>query len=316
LIERPDPDALLAGPLGQWLAAQDEARATAKATSRRRMTIGIVAGLAIGLVVLAVSHDAGWTMTSAMLCFGLGAASARAARRAVTNTLKQEINGAIAEALGLRFSVAATPGEPFDRACRFGLLPSYDRSGFEDEWSGTVAGQRFVLHEAKLTEQRGSGKDRRTVTVFEGCVLSIGFARDFIGTTLVERDDRHRGWFGGQKQAITAGDVRLERVDMVDPSFEDAFAVWSSDGVEARYLVHPAYVERLIAVEQAYAGKAIRALFHAGDLLIVLENADLFESGSLDASDDRPLLERTIAQFTALADLAQQLNERPRATFN
>jgi hypothetical protein len=42
----------------------------------------------------------------------------------------------------------------------------------------------------------------------------------------------------------------------------------------------------------------------------------MFESGSLDAGDDRALLERTITQFTALAELAARLNERERASFN
>ena len=97
---------------------------------------------------------------------------------------------------------------------------------------------------------------------------------------------------------------------------EDMFSIWSSDGVEARYLVHPEYVERLVAVEQAYAGQNIRALFHGGELLIVLESGDMFESGSLDATDDRALLDRTIHQFATLADLAARLNERPRAGFN
>ena len=104
--------------------------------------------------------------------------------------------------------------------------------------------------------------------------------------------------------------------DMADPRFEDAFTVWSNDQVEARYLVHPEYMERLVAVEQAFAGDNLRALFREGQLLIVLESGNMFESGSLDAEDDRRLLERTIAQFAALADLAAQLNERERPGFS
>ena len=136
------------------------------------------------------------------------------------------------------------------------------------------------------------------------------------GTTLIERDKRHRGFFGGKKDSIEVNGTALRRVDMVDPRFEGAFAIWSDDGVEARYLVHPEYVERLIAVEQAYAGQDIRALFSGGELLIVIESGDLFESGSLDASQDAALLQKTIDQFGTLADLAQTLNERPRAGFN
>ena len=146
--------------------------------------------------------------------------------------------------------------------------------------------------------------------------MTMGFARPFQGTTLIERDKRHRGLFGGTKESIELGGITLNNVAMVDPRFEDAMSIWSNDGVEARYLVHPDYAERLTAVEQAYAGNNIRALFHDGDLLLVLESGDMFESGSLDADRDRALLERTISQFTALAELAAKLNERERASFN
>jgi hypothetical protein len=198
----------------------------------------------------------------------------------------------------------------------FELVPGYDSSSFEDLWWGTLGSQPFTLHEARLTETRGSGKHRRTVVVFSGSIMTVGFSRPFQGTTLIEREKRHRGFFGGTRESIELNGVTLNQVAMVDPRFEDAFSVWSNDGVEARYLVHPDYAERLIAVEQAYAGNNIRALFHDGDLLLVLESGDMFESGSLDADRDRALLERTVNQFTALAELAAKLNERERASFN
>ena len=232
--------------------------------------------------------------------------------------LKSGINGAIAKALELEYSASVTPGKTFERAKAFELVPGFDDDSYEDLWWGLLGTQPFTLHEAKLTEERGSGKSRRTVTVFAGSIISLGFNRQFIGTTLIERKSEHRSWFGlgGVKDRIELNGIALSKVDMVDPRFEEAFAVWSDDGVEARYLVHPDYAERLTAVEQAYAGKNIRALFSEGELLIVLESGDLFESGSLDAGDDRALLARTIDQFTALTELATKLNERPRAGFN
>ena len=118
-----------------------------------------------------------------------------------------------------------------------------------------------------------------------------------------------------EKDKVTINGVEMSRVSMVDPRFEDTFTVWSDDGVEAHYLVHPEYAERLLAVESAYRGRNLRALFHGGELLIVLETDNQFESGSLEASDDMRLLEATIDQFSTLVELGQKLNERPRATF-
>lgn len=50
MIERPDVDQLLAGPLGEWLARQAQVREDARAVSNRRYTIGA----AIVLPLLAV----------------------------------------------------------------------------------------------------------------------------------------------------------------------------------------------------------------------------------------------------------------------
>ncbi len=316
MIEKPDAGALMAGPLGDWLTGQNAARGEAKEKSKRYTFYGIVGAVFLGAFTLVFSHSFQATTVVGGIAFAIGAGLAQVARKNVTNRIKSEMNAAIAKALGLEYSAKVTPGKTFERAKAFDLVPSYDDDSFEDLWWGVLGTQPFTLHEAKLTEEQGSGDNKRTVTVFAGSIMSVGFNRNFIGTTLIERKSNHRGFFGGLKEKITLNGVELKLVDMVDPRFEEAFAVWSDDGVEARYLVHPDYAERLTAIEQAYSGDNIRALFSEGELLIVLESGDLFESGTLNAEDDRTMLERTIGQFTSLAELGTKLNERPRAGFN
>jgi hypothetical protein len=315
LIERPDPDALLAGPLGQWLAGQQKLReeTRAKVASRRRLAIG--GALAVAVVMLLLTRD-----LEPALWFGFVAGSggfiwAQAAATPVTQAIKGQINAAVAKALDLEFTLGAEAGDEWQRARTFDMLPGYDKSAFEDCWSGRLGALPFRAYEAHCQEWRSSGKNRRLVTVFRGAVLSVAFTRRFHGSTLIERDGRRTKWFGGEKDAIEAGGLTLQRCDMVDPAFEDRFTVWGNDPVEARYLVHPEYIERLTAVEQAFAGENLRALFCGGELLILLETGDQFESGSLDAGQDRLLLTQTIEQFGALADLAQRPNEAPRGNF-
>ncbi len=316
MIERPDAATLMAGPLGQWLSDQNAERAAVKAkVSRWRM---LAFGGAAAVFVVVWLFLRGDIIMAAQLAFftGLGGFGiAEWAKRPMINKLKGGINGAIAKALGLEYSVTCEPGNTFEWAKRFEMVPSYDNAHFQDLWYGVISGQPFTLHEAKLTEQRGSGKNRRTVTVFEGSILSIGFNRRFLSTTLIEPDgDRRKFFVGAEKDQCTIGEVDLERVDLTLSQFEDRFTVWSNDQVEARYIVHPEYMERLVGIEAAFSGQDIRALFHEGDLLITVKTGDLFESGSLDAEDDRRLLEATIAQFGSLAELAAKMNERARLT--
>jgi hypothetical protein len=315
MIERPNVDALMSGELGQWLESQNAERAAVKAKAARIWKIGIAVACSVAALIVLV----GWGIEAAIkVGFFVGAAGfgiAELAKRPMLNKLKGGINGAIAKALGLEYAVNVEAGEVFERAKQFEMVPSYDNEHFQDLWWGLVGGRPFTMHEARLTEERSSGKSRQTVTVFEGQIMSIGFNRRFGATTLLEPDGERRKFLvGAEKEQVTIGEVELERIDMVHPQFEDRFTLWSNDQVEARYIAHPEYVERLLAVEAAFSGKDIRALFHAGDLLIVLSTGDLFESGSLDASDDRTLLGQAIEQFTALAELAMRLNEKPRMT--
>lgn len=316
MIERPDPDALLAGPLGQWLREQNSGREQAKARAAKIRMWGIAAACAVAVAIVLFTQGSIFTALQFGFFTGMaGFGIAELSKWPMLKRLKGGINGAIAKALGLEYAADVTPGKTFEWAKQFELVPSYDGASFQDLWGGLLGGQPFTLHEARLTEQRGSGKNRRTVTVFEGSIMSIGFNRRFTSTTVLEPDGKRRKFLiGGEKEEVTIGGLPLERVDVVHPGFEDRFTVWSNDQVEARYLIHPEYVERLLAVEAAFAGEDIRALFHEGDLLITLKTGDLFESGSLDAGDDRMLLERTIAQFGALLDLAVTLNERARLT--
>ena len=313
MLTRPDPDALMAGPLGQWLQGEEAVRAAAKAKASRIQLWAIIGACAVAVLVLVVT---GFDVVAA-LQFGFfagvgGFGWAEWSKRGVITAIKGGMNGAIAQALDMHFAVTAEPGSEFELCKAFELVPGFERSSFEDLWSGEVGDHAFQLYEAKLEEERGSGKSRHWETVFGGSIITIGFARKFNGVTLVERAGRRKRLFGllGDKDEITLGGMALQRIDMVDPRFEDQFAVWSNDSVESRYLVHPAYVEKLMAVEAAFSGEQVRCLFSGGELIVALESGNLFESGSLDASQDRSLLQKTIDQFGTLVDLADELNER------
>jgi hypothetical protein len=308
-------DALMQGALGEWLAEQTQMRASAKEKAASRWTWAA----ALLLPVLAFLWF-GPGMTSGLNMFiTLGAvmaagvwgyqpiADARAA-------IKVGINSAIAESLGVSYAVEVEPGTEFSAARTYGLVPGFDRADFEDRWYGTLEGHAFNLYEAHLEERRGSGKNRRWVTVFRGVIIQMAFGRPFLSTTLLQRAGAHRKWLGlgGVSDHVSFKGHRLDRVDQVHPAFGEVFALFSDDQVEARVLVHPAYVEHLLGLESAFDAKELRALFRRGEVIIAVEGGNLFESGSMDASQDRPRAEEAARQFGALAGLALAINQNER----
>ena len=179
---------------------------------------------------------------------------------------KAEALTALSRAIGLDYQCEGF--EPFgvERLQRLDLLPSYERSHFEDRFAGRRDGVDFALYEARLEVQRGSGKSRRWVVVFGGQVLRIGFPKRFLGTTVVNRDSVH-GW---RREGF-------ERIGLESSQFERIFEVYGTDQVEARYLVHPAFMERLMALETALGGEKLRCAFDEGELMVLVEGGDLFE---------------------------------------
>jgi hypothetical protein len=309
MINMPDVNTLMAAGLGDWLDQKAAERAKAREKVLWTSITGVILAAVFGLIGFLIGVPFQFLMFGIVIVGGGFFAWANHIRQTMVNSLKQEMNGTLARSLGIHFQVMPVSGPEFDLACEYDLLPSYDDSYFQDQWHGDVGGTDFLLYEAKLTETRGSGKNRRTVTVFRGIVLRFRFARDFIGTTLVRRDGFKFTLFGDTK---SYGEQKLERIKMVDPRFEDAFDVYSNDQVEGRYLVHPAYCERLLELERDFFGEKLCALFHGGDLLVSIHTDDLFESATLDPAQDHELLSATIEQFASIARLIQTLNERPR----
>ncbi|MDJ0977328.1 MAG: DUF3137 domain-containing protein [Erythrobacter sp.] len=312
---RADVNALMAGELGQWLADQSAMRDAAREKARWRWTWGA----ALAMIPLALV----WFGPS-----GLGAFRAIVTMAAVagvgvwgylpiaqaTKAIKVGINSGIAKSLGISYAHDVEAGAEFEAAKTYGLVPGYDRKKLEDRWFGRLENHRFSLYETHLERRRGSGKNRRWVTVFRGALIDMEFGRDFRSTTLLQRAGKHRKWLGlgGAKDEVSFAGHHLARVDQVHPAFEDVFDLYSDDPVEARVLAHPSYVEHLLALERAFKGDAVRALFHRGEVVIAVESGKLFESGSIIEEDDRRKVEEAAEQFGSLAKLALAINQNER----
>ena len=314
MIERPDVDELLAGELGEWLQGQKLVRGEAREKSNSRLVKSAFIVLPLAAFLLfGPSFNFQfkiWIIIAA--CIGAGWWIYAPRAKAIAQT-KEGINSALAKALGLFYQHEIEPGHGFERARTFKMVPRFDRSNFEDLWSGEVAGRAFSLHEAHLKERRSSGKNSHYVTVFRGPVMTISCDRTIHGTTLLERAGKHRKFlFFSEKDEVRFDGIDMQKVDMVHPQFEDEFSIYSTDPVEAKYLAHPAYVEKLIAVESAFSGQQIRTLFHGNELTVVLEAENMFESGNMDAGRDREMIETCIGQFMSMTELAGALNEERR----
>ncbi|MEL7189992.1 MAG: DUF3137 domain-containing protein [Pseudomonadota bacterium] len=312
---RADVQSLMGGELGQWLEEQSAMRAAAKEKAQWRWTIGAAILLPIFGFLWFAPFGLGDLkfVLSALAVGGVGWWGYMPISEA-KKTIKVGINSAIARSLGVHYEHDVEPGREFEACRKYDLVPNYDRDSFEDRWHGDMEGHGFQLYEAHLEERRGSGKNRRWVTVFRGAIIAMEYGRSFHSTTLLQRAGKHKSWFGlgGKKDRVRFDGHELAIVDQVHPAFEDVFDVYSDDQVEARVIVHPSFVEHLLAIEAAFEGDAVRALFTEQTVIIAIESGNLFESGSLDASGDQARVEAASQQFASLAKLALAINQTER----
>ena len=199
----------------------------------------------------------------------------RAPRRAYLAAVKDEAFPAAIRQLGPDWRFARRGALDLGDLKAFSILPGYDKAKQQDLITGTWDGIGVSIVEAKLIDERGSGKDRRDVTVFRGIVATFRLPDAYPGRLIVRRR------FGGAP--LFSG---LERVRLETSDFERDFNVYADDQVVARVLLTVTVMERLRALSEdlrrlggGAPAERLEASF-AGDRLLVLVpcNADLFEA--------------------------------------
>ncbi|MFP3944036.1 MAG: DUF3137 domain-containing protein, partial [Alphaproteobacteria bacterium] len=228
----------------------------------------LCAALIAAIVYLLIGGDGRTNDWQAMIFLpvaaGLGlAAWTRGPRRRFARRYKETLLPAVAGYFG-NFLYESRGGIRMSRLKESTIIPSHDRYHHEDLFNGTYRDVGVEFCEARLTERRGNGRKRHTVTVFAGVFVLLTMNKDFSGKTVVRRDKGTLGnWFEGTFS-------EFEPVKLEDPEFERQFAVYSDDQVEARYLLTPAFMTRLTDLGRALGTDKIEAAFFGNRLMIKL----------------------------------------------
>ncbi|NBC19760.1 MAG: DUF3137 domain-containing protein [Alphaproteobacteria bacterium] len=177
-------------------------------------------------------------------------------------------HGGLAELLGHSPATSVPPTPGFASLETAGLLPDHDRKLFEDLITGARGEARFSVVEARL-DRLGR---RSPQTVFRGLIIHVRYPRRFSGRTLLAR----RGWWKYRPSTRS-----LEPVDLNSVELARSFAIHASDQVEARTLLTPERMARLMALEARYAEGRIRGVFEDGHMTLAVEGHNRFEAGTL-----------------------------------
>lgn len=261
------------------LRAQEAGRGTAMNAYRKRVVISVIGALAVAAISIAITPD----LINGLIFGGIALLAShwwayQPLQAVATNTKLQSLS-AIASAIGCYYHSSGFTPAALAQFKEMKLLPACDRSSYEDCFDGKHSGCTFDFYEGHLENRVQTKNGSRWVTVFRGQLIRIAFPKKFLGKTVVKRD---AGIFNFMQRWMTG----LERVGLGDSRLEKAFEVYSNDQVEARYLIHPVFMERLLDLETRFKGKALRCAFIEGDLLVAIEGGDKFEVGTMFARLD------------------------------
>lgn len=204
--------------------------------------------------------------------------------------------------MGLAYDEGAQ-GFPFDSVRETGIFPSFHRKSVEDHIRGTEDGVNFELAEIILKRRQRTGRSTTYVEVYHGVVFSFTFPKQFNGKTLVSRDTGAIGNFFGKIG-------KPQRVHLEDPRFEKLFEVYSTDQIEARYLLTPTFMERIATLADLFGKKAVDMAFLDNRLIVsvrVTENQ--FEAGGLfKGMTDTSRIETLAKELCVVFDIVDTLN--------
>ncbi len=294
------------------LAAREADRVKAVARQRNFGIVGVLVGIAIFAGFGMFIPEDGFMFGAFIGVFAAIGAFAWGSMQ--LNKLAKETKLMLIEPVTAEFGMSyqLSPAQPaeINTFRSLGLVPGWDRSKYEDRLAGSRNDTPFEFFEAHLEEKRtttdGKGRTRTTwVTVFRGQCLVVNFHKQFNGVTKVFRDKGMFNFLG------KLGQGKAQKVKLEDPVFEKAFEVYSTDQIEARFLLTPDFMERLVGLERAFKGKQVRCAFSGGEMYLACEGANLLEVGSMYRKmDDLGRVREILVDFAAIFLLIDAMSQR------
>lgn len=205
------------------------------------------------------------------------------------------------------------------------LFGEYNKINFDDKFYGEYKDTSFSISETDLKYISESSRHRWTFNIFKGVIISIPIEKKIIAHTIVTtKGDKQIKNSPGQRIAfiifwvgigiylIISGffepkiiiytliglffiiysiydyfknHKHFQKLNLEDVVFDKRFCVQSQDQIEGRYLVTPAFMDKLNNLRTAFGTKNIKCAFFDNQVMFAIStNKDLFEIGNLFVS--------------------------------
>ena len=193
-----------------------------------------------------------------------------------------------------------------------------DRYRGEDLIYGKLGKTSFKaseIHAEYKTEHYGrNGRRTEWHTIFRGLFYVADFNKDFHSTTVVLPDIAERllgSWFGKMLQKMNiARSGKL--VQLEDPEFEKLFAVYGQDQVEARYILTPSLMQRLVQFRRKVKSGLFVSFTRSHVFIAIPSNRNMLEPPLFKSLTDFSVVREYIEFLALVAGVVDDLNLNTR----
>jgi len=267
-------DARLAPVLRELNALRSGIITQVKARSVTRVPLGTIGGVLAWLAARQGDDPPGVPALGLFMIIGAVAGEYWAAyklERQYRRRYKDQVLPQVAAALG-NLTYRQSSKSDVERLAGLRILPDYDSLDTDDEIHGVHNGLPIRIVEVRLRRRR----NKRTVTVFDGLLVAITLPRSLTATTLVLTD---RGVWENFKAKWRG--AQLETVRLEHQEFEKRYEISSTDQIEARALLTPAFMDRFVELATRAEFAVPGAIAEGNTLTVALPKrmgaGDLFE---------------------------------------
>ena len=169
------------------------------------------------------------------------------------------------------------------------------------------------LHHQEKRETTDAKGNRRTywVTIFKGIFFIADFNKNFNGATYV-LPDAGFDFLGIGKMLEKWFEGRGEPIFLENPTFEKYFKVFGGNQVEARYILSPSVMERLVEFREKAKERIFISFIHSKVFIAIPISKNLFEPNEFSSGVNEDYLKEYFYYLTLITGIVDDLNLNTR----
>lgn len=223
-------------------------------------------------------------------------------RNKTKNYLVESISGY----LGWDYTSNAAASKLTKRLNQYGLLPNYKYASISDIFHGNHEGWPFQFGELHLEVMRGSGDNRRRVTVFRGFLLSFRMAHPVLGATVISHSPIKTKLFLKEPLDYHAHYT----VNHADGDKQKVF-VRSSDMTAIETILCTRFKAAIAELEENVNQVNLACLLDHDALHIPIKSNDKFEIDWLfESMNDPSRVQKMVSEFSTILNLLEIVLKR------